>query len=92
MMGQLGTNSPLYNFLASTKNYKVSKACVFPFGFRKGKTGNLIGRKSVLYLVSGSIYSIIGKEKALYTCILDCDWRESRLPWLNRVMLCFVKV
>ena len=37
-------------------------------------------------------YLILGKEKALCTCILDCDWSESRLPWLDRVLLCVVGV
>ena len=23
---------------------------------------------------------------------MDCDWRESRLPWLDRVLICLVYV
>ena len=36
--------------------------------------------------------SILRIEKALNTFILDCDWRESILPWLDSVLLCFVGV
>ena len=74
------------------KNYQVSKACVFPFGLRKGKTGKFIVPSSELYLVFGGIYSILGIEKVLNACIVDCDWRVSRLPWLDEVLVCFVGV
>ena len=62
MMTQLALNSPVYSFLPSIKDYIVSKSCVFPFGFRKGKTGNLIVLNSDIQLVFGRIYSILDIE------------------------------
>ena len=65
------------------KELPSSKACVFPIGFRRGKTGNLIFASSELHLVNTR------HRNVLNTCIVDCDWRESRLPWLDRVLLFF---
>ena len=42
MMAELAKNPPVYSFLPSNNNYKISKGCVILFGFRKGKTGNLV--------------------------------------------------
>ena len=44
------------------------------------------------YEILGLNYPILGTEKAVYSCTVDCDWRESRLPWLDRVLLCLVRV
>ena len=35
---------------------------------------------------------MLGSEKVLYSCIMYCDWRESKLPWLERVLLFLVEV
>ena len=53
IMPELAENAPVYSFLPSIKNYQISKACVIPFGFRKGKTENLVVPSSKLYLVFG---------------------------------------
>ena len=44
------------------------------------------------YQVYPSIYSILGTEKPLFTCIIDHGRTESRLPSLARVLLCLVRV
>ena len=36
-MTELVKNAPVYNFLPSIKYGQIAKACVIPFGFRKGK-------------------------------------------------------
>ena len=36
-MTELVENTPVYNFLPSIKYDQIAKACVIPFGFRKGK-------------------------------------------------------
>ena len=78
MMAELAENEPANRLWPWKKNYQISKACVFPFGFRKWKAGNLLVPSSELHLVFVSIYSILGIEKVLNTCIVDCDSRESR--------------
>ena len=40
MTKELAENAHVYSCLPLIKNYKISKDCVIPFGFRKGKTGN----------------------------------------------------
>ena len=37
---ELVDNAPAYRFFPTTKNYLILKACVIPYGLRKGKTGN----------------------------------------------------
>ena len=92
-MAQLSENKPVYGFFFSwIKNYQVKKSCVIMFVIRKGKTGNLVVPSLDLYLFLGFNYPILGKAKALYSCTVDCDWRGSRLPWLDTVLLCLVRV
>ena len=91
-MTELEENAPVYSFFPWIKNCKISKNCVIQFGFRKGKTENFIFPSSELYLVFWWIYSILGTEKYLYSCIGDCDWRKRRLPLLDRVLLSLVEV
>ena len=81
----------MYIILPSIKNYQVSNAYVFPFGFRKGKSGNLIVPSSELYQVLGWIYSKLGKEKALYTCILDLTGgRVGYHGWTEFCYMCYL--
>ena len=71
---------------------KLQNQRVIPFGFRKGNTEHLV-TSSNLCIVFGSIYSILGtNKKKLSTFIVDCGWRESRLPSLARVLLCLLRV
>ena len=57
---------------------KLSKAYYIPFDFRKGKTGNLV----VPAPITSFWISLLNtrNKKSLYSCIMDCDWMESRLP------------
>ena len=41
MMVELGENAPVYSLLPLINNDQMLTHCVIPFGFRKGKTGNL---------------------------------------------------
>ena len=52
---------------------------------------HLVILSSELYLVLPWINSILGTKKPI-SCIVDCDWRESRLPWLDSVLICLVRV
>ena len=51
-----------------------------------------LASSSELYKVCPSIYSILGTEKTLFTCIVDHGRRESMLPSLARVLLFLVRV
>ena len=62
------------------------------FGIRKEKNGNLVVPSFELYIFLGLNYPILGTEKAVYSFTVDCDWRDSRLPCLDRVLLCLVRV
>ena len=62
------------------------------FAISKGKTGNLVVPSLELYLFLGLNYPILGTEKVVYSCTVDCEWREIRLPWLDRGLLCLVRV
>ena len=83
---------PCIAFCHELKIIKFQKHCVIPFGFKKGKTWNLVVCSSELHLVFGWIYSILGTERDLLTCIVDRDWRMKWLPWLDRALLCLVGV
>ena len=78
-MGISDRNSPVYRYIAIIKGLPSLKVCVFLFGFRKGKTGNLIALSSEQRLVFGLIYSMLG-----------CDWSGRRLLWMDRVLLYLV--
>ena len=53
MLAALAENEPVYSFLSSINNTKILRTCLFPFGFRKGKTGNLVVPSSEVYLFFG---------------------------------------
>ena len=78
--------------LATIKNYYISKACYIPFGFRRGKTENLVVPSSDLYLFFWMNLLDTRDRKSPIFLYCDCDWRESRLPWLDRVLLCLAGV
>ena len=58
-------NASVYRLLPSIYNYKILIDCVFAFGCRKGKTGNLIVSISEVYIFFYFffIWSILGTEK-----------------------------
>ena len=43
------------------------------FGIGKEKNGNLVVPSLELYLFLGLNYPILGTEKAVYSCNVDCD-------------------
>ena len=43
------------------------------FAISKGKTGNLVVPSLELYLFLGLNYSILGTEKVVYSCTVDCE-------------------
>ena len=91
MTEKLAENTPVYSFLSSIKIYQVSKACVIPFKFRKGKTGNLVVPSLEQNLVFGRIYSILGAEKPYILRLLSVigervgyhGWTEFCYVWLE---------
>ena len=71
----------------------LKKHCGIPFGFKKKKKSKLSCFQSRgIYCFCMIFSSILGTERPFFICFADCDLRESRLPWLDRVLLCFVGV
>ena len=70
---------------------KLAKACFTPFDFSKGKTGNLVVPAQSYNQCLDQFTQCQEQKKLLYSCIVDCDWRKSRLPWLDRVLLYLVE-
>ena len=68
---------------------KLLNNCVIPFGFRKGKTENFSYQ---LRPISIFLVSLLNARDRKNTFIVDCAWRESRLPSLTIVLLCLVLV
>ena len=90
-MEELTKNVPVYIFLPSIKKYHILKACGIPFGLKKGKSENFTGPAQT-YLHFWMNLLNTRDRKSLSSCIAECDWRESRLPWLDKVLLCLVGV
>ena len=71
------------------KGWQDFGSLFIPFDFRKGKIWLFQLRAITSFQIS---LLNIRHRKGLYSWIVDCDWRESRLPWLDRVLLWLLEV
>ena len=92
MLAELAENATVYNLLSLIKNCQIFKSLCYSVWLKARKTLKFCFPRSELYLVRAWGYSILGKEKVWYSCIVDWDWRKCRLPCLDRVLQCLVGV
>ena len=85
MMAELAESESVYSLLPCVKKSKFLRDCAIAFGCRKGQKQHLVAPSSELYPVFGGKNPISSGKKALFNCIGDQDWSNSRLHWLDIV-------
>ena len=90
--GGIGGKCTCVLFTAINKEWSNSKtAGLFCLNLGRRKQKILVGPSSELNVFFSSIYLILDRGKALFSCILDPEFREIRLPILARVLQYFVR-
>ena len=92
MNAELAENAPVYRFAINKEILNFKATLLFRLALGKDFFYFLFVFKLRAISSFWSIYSILGTEKTQFTCIVDHDWRESRLQSLAIVMLCLVRV